>query len=333
MEPEARAVLSNQEIADALERVADLLAAQGANPHRVRAYREGAIILRGLPRRVADVLAAEGREGLERLPGIGRSLSGAIAELSGHGRLGLLDRLEGQVAPEALFTTITGVGPELAARLHGELGAETLEELEVAAHDGRLAALPGIGPRRLRGLKDALAALLGGAARRRVARWGAQGEPAEAPAVETLLAVDEDYRRRAAAGELRRIAPRRFNPAREAWLPILHAERDGWTFTALFSNTALAHRLGRTRDWVILYWERDGREGRATVVTATHGPLAGRRIVRGREAECPGANQERIDCGSSRGQRPRRAEVRAGAGVGTPTAPPAGRGGTPRGIG
>jgi putative hydrolase len=84
------------------------------------------------------------------------------------------------------------------------------------------------------------------------------------------------------------IAPRRFNPTGEAWLPILHTERGDWRFTALFSNSALAHELGRVRDWVVIYFHQDsGPEGQRTVVTETRGPLAGRRVVRGRESECP----------------------------------------------
>ena len=67
---------------------------------------------------------------------------------------------------------------------------------------------------------------------------------------------------------------------------MLHAERDGWSFTALFSNTARAHELGTTHDWVILYYERDGHEKQCTVVTERRGDLAGKRVVRGREDEC-----------------------------------------------
>ena len=47
-----------------------------------------------------------------------------------------------------------------------------------------------------------------------------------------------------------------------------------------------AHELGRTHDWVVLYWEEDGDRGQHTVVTATLGPLRSRRVVRGREGEC-----------------------------------------------
>jgi hypothetical protein len=107
------------------------------------------------------------------------------------------------------------------------------------------------------------------------------------PPVAVLLDVDREYREAAAAGRLPRIAPRRFNRSGEAWLPILHAERGAWQFTALFSNTARAHELGKTRDWIVVYFHTDTRgEGQRTVVTETHGPLTGRRVVRGREEEC-----------------------------------------------
>ena len=73
----------------------------------------------------------------------------------------------------------------------------------------------------------------------------------------------------------------------EAWLPVLHTQRGDWHFTALFSNTARAHELGRVRDWVVIYGEdKEHGERHYTVVSAAHGPLAGRRVVRGREADC-----------------------------------------------
>jgi hypothetical protein len=107
------------------------------------------------------------------------------------------------------------------------------------------------------------------------------------PPVSVLLDIDREYREKAAAGSLRKIAPKRFNPSGQAWLPILHARREAWEFTALFSNTQLAHELGRTADWMVVYYHTGSSpEGQCTVVTETHGPLAGRRVVRGREAEC-----------------------------------------------
>ncbi len=94
------------------------------------------------------------------------------------------------------------------------------------------------------------------------------------------------YRKRAAAGLLRTIAPKRHNPEHRNWLPIMHARHGEWHFTALYSNTALAHQLGKTHDWVIIYFQLEGHgEGRCTVVTETKGAMAGKRVVRGREDE------------------------------------------------
>ena len=142
-----------------------------------------------------------------------------------------------------------------------------------------LMKLPGIGKGLAAAIRAGLAEVL-----RRGSRYQ---EPAlAAPSVGELLAVDADYRRLAAAGKLPKIAPKRFNPEGRAWLPVMHTVRGDWHFTALFSNTARAHELGRTDDWVVIYYyDGDHQEGQNTVVTETHGPLRGERVVRGRERE------------------------------------------------
>ena len=86
--------------------------------------------------------------------------------------------------------------------------------------------------------------------------------------------------------QLPKITPRRFNPKGEAWLPILHTQRGERHYTALYSNTARAHELGKVHDWVVLYFDSGVRERQATVITSHLGSLAGKRIVRGRETEC-----------------------------------------------
>ena len=271
----------NARIAACLRQAAEILAAQGANPFRVGAYRRAADTIAALPHAVRVLFAGEGREGLDALAGVGPVIAAAVAEMLETGRWAMLDRLRGELDPTSLFKTVPGVGPELAQRIHEGLGVETLEGLELACHDGRLGALPGIGPRRAQGIAASLADILAGARVRR--RALARREPP----VSLLLDVDREYRAQAAAGALPRIAPRRFNETGEAWLPILHARRGSWHLTALFSNTARAHELGRTRDWVVLYFHDDRHpEVQRTVVTETHGHLRGRRVVRGRERDC-----------------------------------------------
>ena len=270
--------LGNLELAGRLARVADLLETQGASVHRVRAWRAGAEAVAAEPRPLAEIFRDEGLVGLRAIPHIGRGLAAILIELLTTGHARVLDRLEGEVTAIDVLADLPGLGPRLAHRLHDELGIESLEELEQAAHDGRLARVHGFGARRVRAVSDQLAARLG---RQRAL----QPRPAGRPPVELLLELDHRYRALADEGKLRRIAPRRFNPDGAAWLPILHDERQGWHFTVLYSNTALAHELGRTHDWVVIYFFRDGEEGRATVVTETRGPRRGARVVRGREQE------------------------------------------------
>lgn len=288
----------NTDIAAALERVADLLATQEGNPFRVRAYANAAQTLRVLGQPVQILLKDGGIEALQALPGIGQGIAGTIERLLRTGRFPLLDRLEGEVCPEALFTTVPGIGDQLAERIHEVLDIGTLEELEVAAHDGRLDHVPGFGPRRVRAVREALGSMLGRASRRRAlsgevhrhasTRVGktAQGAPASLPSATDLLAVDREYRELAEKDALVRIAPRRFNPEGKRWLPVFHTTLGDWEATALYSNTAQAHRLGRTGDWVVIYVELDDRTERFTVVTQRTGPMKGLRVVRGRELEC-----------------------------------------------
>lgn len=271
---------TNAEIARRLEEVAHLLHEQGANPYRVQAYRQAAETLRRLARPTREIVQDEGLEGLQKLPGIGESLARSIHTLVTSGRLPMLDRLRGEADPITLLASVPGIGKVLATRLHHDLGIDTLEELEAAAHDGRLTDLAGIGEKKLAGIIDSLATRLG-----RV-RSRVSPQPSDEPSVAELLDVDREYREKAAAGKLRTIAPRRFNPRGEAWLPVLHTQRGERHYTALFSNTARAHQMGMTHDWVVLYYDGGRDERQCTVITSQRGTLKGKRIVRGREAEC-----------------------------------------------
>lgn len=288
-------VLTNKEIAEALERVADLLEAQDANQYRVRAYRRAARVIERSEKSIAELADAKEGEQLEDLPDIGKSIAASIREFVHTRRLNLLERLEGQLSPEDLFTTVPGIGEELAQRIYSILHIETLEDLELAAHDGRLEHVPGIGGRRIKGIRDSLAGILIRSNRRRARRThyletGSKGvnepEAIAHPEIHLILNVDNEYRHKATEGGLKTIAPRRFNPEGKSWLPILHTEREGWHFTAMFSNTARAHELGKTHDWVLIFYERDGHENQCTVVTEHHGHLMGRRVIRGREHDC-----------------------------------------------
>jgi hypothetical protein len=269
--------MDNQTIARKLTEYANHLEARESNVYRVRAYRQAAQTVLRLDRQVRDIVAREGRAGLEALPGIGKHLSYTLEGLVRTGEFRTLGGDGGSMDPQRLLLSLPGVGPQLATTLHQQLGITTLEELERAAHDGRLTKV-GVGPKRLRGLIDALAGRLSRA------RLPEPGRPE--PPVSELLAVDEEYRSRAVRNDLPTIAPHRFNPEGASWLPLLTTRRNGWQYRALYSNTAVAHRLNQTHNWVVLYFTNGVVSGQRTIVTEPQGDLRGRRVVRGREQEC-----------------------------------------------
>jgi hypothetical protein len=270
----------NRYIAKVLGEVSDLLQQQNASSFRVGAYRKAADYIAGEAPRLREVHDTSGTAGLEALPTIGTTIAKAVAEILDTGSLAMLSRLRGSLDPEKLFQSVPTIGPHIAHQLHEELHLETLEALEAAAADGRLTGLKGIGPRRVRSIQHSLESIL---SRRR----STQALPhRQNPPIEAILDVDRAYRSGAGRGVLATITPRRFNPTGEKRIPILHTEKGPWHFTALFSNTANAHRYGRTQDWVVIYFEQDGMaEHQCTVVTEHYGPLAGMRVVHGYEAE------------------------------------------------
>ncbi|WP_439140406.1 DNA-binding protein [Roseicyclus sp.] len=283
--PDATAQIdTNSQIAERLARYGDLLAAEGGDRFRIRAYRAAVEEIMALDRPLSEVFEVGGIDALIALRGIGRGIAAAIVEMLTTGRWRQLEQRVQSLTPERLFATIPGIGPVLASRLVQSLGVDSLPDLEAVLRLGD-AEVQGIGARRraaiLAGLAQRLNRVPDGRGRARNA------QEAPIPPVDLLLSMDARYRAKAAAGALRLIAPRRFNPAGAAWLPIMHHHADGWEFTALFSNTAHAHELGRTRDWVVIYHRPDGgAEGRATIVTETSGPLKGLRVIRGREDAC-----------------------------------------------
>ena len=134
----------NAAIAARLERVADLLDLDGANPFRVRAYRKAAANVAAHPEPLHRIVA-RGDE-LTTLPGIGKDLAAGIRTLLVEGELPALTELAARIPLGLLdVTRVPGVGPKRAARLWQALGVTTLDDLERVAIEGRVAALDGFG--------------------------------------------------------------------------------------------------------------------------------------------------------------------------------------------
>ncbi|NIP57278.1 MAG: DNA polymerase III, partial [Gemmatimonadetes bacterium] len=136
--------MENVEIARVLAEVADLLEIQGANPFRVRAYRNAVRTIEGLTRPLSEMVAEE--EDLTELPAVGEDIAGYIEELIETGELELLKEIHDEM-PETLadLLRLEGVGPKRAKQLWDELGVESVDDLEAALDGGNVQELEGLG--------------------------------------------------------------------------------------------------------------------------------------------------------------------------------------------
>jgi DNA polymerase (family X) len=156
--------IHNSDVEAIFNRVADLLEIEGANPFRVRAYRNAARTIGGLSRSVADMVQAS--EDLSELPGIGEDLAGKIDEIVKTGGLEQLQEIEDRTPPGlAELLQVSGLGPKRVQTLREELDVTSLEELERAAQEGRIRQLYGFGEKIETGILEDLERVREGEAR------------------------------------------------------------------------------------------------------------------------------------------------------------------------
>lgn len=148
---------TNGELAAALEEVADLLALRGDVVYKTVAYRRAAEAVAHHPASVAEAYRLGHPP---TLPGVGKTISDALAELSTSGRLALLDELHQAIPPGVRdLLTVAGIGPKTARLVHERLGVTSIDELRSAAETGALRSLPGLSERGERTILDGIAAL------------------------------------------------------------------------------------------------------------------------------------------------------------------------------
>ncbi|MGH7676133.1 MAG: helix-hairpin-helix domain-containing protein, partial [Gemmatimonadales bacterium] len=160
----------NTEVARIFRELADLLEIQGANPFRVRAYRNAARTVEDLPESVAE-LARAGPTRLADLPGIGADLAGKIVEIVQTGTLAALAEVTREL-PKGLVALmhVRGLGPKRARALYDALGITSLEELEAAARAGRIREIKGFAAKTEQHVLEELAARREMGGERRVSR-------------------------------------------------------------------------------------------------------------------------------------------------------------------
>lgn len=135
--------VDRQAVARVMDQIASHLELQNENPFKIRAFRMGARTISGLAGEPGQWLT-EGT--LEDVPGIGAGIQAVIRDLVQSGRSTMLDELREHVPPGLVeMLRISGLGVAKVRTIHERLHLESIPELEAAARDGRLAALPGFG--------------------------------------------------------------------------------------------------------------------------------------------------------------------------------------------
>lgn len=136
--------MTNHDIANVFEQIADLLEFQSANPFRIRAYRNGARKVKDYPEPLASLVADDAK--LTDLDGIGKDLAEKITTLVETGSLPMLEELKGEV-PESVLALmrVPGLGPKKAAVLYNDLNIVNLDMLREACNEGKVRELKGFG--------------------------------------------------------------------------------------------------------------------------------------------------------------------------------------------
>ena len=167
--------MDNQKIAKTLAQLADLLEFTGANPFRLRAYRNGARIIQDMTDPLANLVSE--RADLTKLEGVGKSVAEKIKELVETGGLKQLDELF-EVVPKSVLDllNVPKLGPKKCAALFNELGIESLAQLKAACEAQQVQALSGFGAKTEQQILEGIA--IAAAANERIL-WAAADKMAE----------------------------------------------------------------------------------------------------------------------------------------------------------
>ncbi len=242
--------MKNKEVAALFDRIADALEIKGETGFKVVAYRKAARVLGDLVEDVAEV-ARQGR--LQALDGVGPGIASKVEEYLATGRMSKLQEALGGV-PESLLTLleVSGLGGKTIHLMHKELGVSDLEDLKRVVTDGSLAALRGMGAKKVENIRR------GVEARARVAgRISIYEASLIADDVMAYLRKAPGIGRLSAAGSLRRMKETVGD------IDILATGRDGAAITQFFANFPGTRRVlaaGETKGSIIVRAEDAERQ-------------------------------------------------------------------------
>lgn len=148
-------MVENQRVAEIFGNIAKILEIKQENPFRIRAYEKAAQNIRDLSE---DIQTLSEEDRLSEIPGIGRDLAAKIKEILSTGKLEFYEDLKKTIPPDLLdLLNIPGVGPKTAWNLYKQLNIKSVEDLQEAIENNRLAGIFGIKEKTIQNIREGIA--------------------------------------------------------------------------------------------------------------------------------------------------------------------------------
>lgn len=153
--------LDNADVARVLQQIADMLEFKNENPFKLRSYQMAAETIGSMGTPIAEIAERGGAGELQKIPGIGKTISAQILEIVQTGKSSYFEELTQDVPATVLdLRRVSGIGLKTAQLLYRDFGIKSLEELRSLATGGGLTSVPGLGEKTLARITKSLARLL-----------------------------------------------------------------------------------------------------------------------------------------------------------------------------
>jgi DNA polymerase (family X) len=161
-QPGEQLVIDNVEVARVLQQIADMLEFQNENPFKLRSYQMAAETIGSMGTPITDIAARGGASELQKIPGIGKTISAQIIEIIETGKSPYFEEITKDVPATVLdLRRVSGIGLKTAQLLYRDFGIKSLEELRSFAEGGGLASVPGLGEKTVARVTKSLGWVLG----------------------------------------------------------------------------------------------------------------------------------------------------------------------------
>jgi DNA polymerase (family 10) len=149
--------IDNEAVAHVLHQIADMLEFKNENPFKFRSYQMAAETIGSMGTPVIDIVASGGAADLQKIPGIGKTISAQIIEIVQTGKSTYFEELTVDVPATVLdLRRVSGIGLKTAQLLYRDFGVKSLEDLRLLAEGGGLGSVPGLGEKTVERIKKSL---------------------------------------------------------------------------------------------------------------------------------------------------------------------------------